>query len=95
MPAASAHAPGAKPVTFHSANVEKNIRAVVAVIVLFRADIGETLAVLDGPYLGYNLDLSSENKIHFPLKSSISISDGTTRLEVISFLKVAGQTTIR
>jgi ornithine cyclodeaminase/alanine dehydrogenase-like protein (mu-crystallin family) len=48
MPAASAHALGAKLVTFYPGNAEKNLPTVMAVIVLFRPETGEPLVVLDG-----------------------------------------------
>ena len=48
MPAASAHALGAKLVTFFPGNAEKNLPTVMAVIVLFRPETGEPLVVLDG-----------------------------------------------
>ncbi len=48
MPAASAHALGAKLVTFYPDNAEKNLPAVMAMIVLFRPETGEPLVMLDG-----------------------------------------------
>ena len=48
MPAASAHALGAKLVTFYPGNAEKNLPTVMAVIVLFRPETGEPLVMLDG-----------------------------------------------
>lgn len=48
MPAASAHALGAKLVTFYPGNAEKNLPTVMAVIVLFRPETGEPLVILDG-----------------------------------------------
>lgn len=48
MPAASADALGAKLVTFYPGNADRNIPTVMAVIVLFRPETGEPLAVLDG-----------------------------------------------
>lgn len=48
MPAASAHALGAKLITFYPGNAEKNLPTHMAVIVLFRPETGEPLVMLDG-----------------------------------------------
>lgn len=48
MPAASANALGAKLVTFYPGNAENRLPTVMAVIVIFRPETGEPLAILDG-----------------------------------------------
>ncbi len=48
MPAASAHAVGAKLVTFYPNNVGKNLPTVMAAIALFRPETGEPLMMMDG-----------------------------------------------
>lgn len=48
MPAAGANALGAKLVAFYPRNAEKHLHTHMAVIVLFRADTGEPMVVMDG-----------------------------------------------
>ena len=48
MPAAAAHAVGAKLVTFFPHNAERNLHTHNASIVLFRPETGEPIALLDG-----------------------------------------------
>lgn len=48
MPAASAHAVGAKLVTFYPGNAAKHLHTHMAVIVLFRPETGEPLVMMDG-----------------------------------------------
>jgi len=48
MPAGSAHALGAKLVTFYPDNAEKSLHTHTAVIVLFRPETGEPVVIMDG-----------------------------------------------
>ena len=48
MPAASANALGAKLVTFYPGNSERDLHTHMAVIVLFRPETGEPMAIMDG-----------------------------------------------
>jgi ornithine cyclodeaminase/alanine dehydrogenase-like protein (mu-crystallin family) len=48
MPAASANALGAKLVAFYPANTQRNLHTHMGVIVLFRPETGEPIAIIDG-----------------------------------------------
>src|SRR5215470_4121615 len=48
MPAASATALGAKLFTFYPGNTERNLHTHMGVIMLFRPDTGEPVAIMDG-----------------------------------------------
>lgn len=48
MPAAGAHALGAKLVTFYPGNADKHLHTHMAVIVLFRPETGEPIVIMDG-----------------------------------------------